>query len=35
VSRTIVEDEGGTISVDEAPPPLGGARFIVDLPAAP
>jgi nitrogen fixation/metabolism regulation signal transduction histidine kinase len=35
IVRKIVIDHGGDVSVDRAPPPLGGARFTVELPAAP
>jgi len=35
IVRKIVIDHGGDVSIDRAPPPLGGARFTVELPAAP
>jgi len=33
IVRKIVIDHGGDVSVTEAPPPFGGARFLVALPA--
>jgi two-component system nitrogen regulation sensor histidine kinase NtrY len=32
IVRKIVIDHGGDVSVQEAPPPLGGARFVVEIP---
>jgi two-component system nitrogen regulation sensor histidine kinase NtrY len=34
IVRKIVIDHGGDVAVERAPPPLGGARFIVELPMA-
>jgi two-component system, NtrC family, nitrogen regulation sensor histidine kinase NtrY len=34
IVRKIVIDHGGDVTVGQAPPPLGGARFTVELPAA-
>ena len=35
IVRKIVIDHGGDVAVGQAPPPLGGARFTVELPADP
>jgi two-component system, NtrC family, nitrogen regulation sensor histidine kinase NtrY len=35
IVRKIVLDHGGDIRLADAPPPLGGARFVVTLPAVP
>jgi len=35
IVRKIVLDHGGDIRLVDAPPPLGGARFVVTLPAVP
>jgi len=32
IVRKIVIDHGGDVSAGEAPAPLGGARFVVELP---
>jgi two-component system nitrogen regulation sensor histidine kinase NtrY len=34
IVRKIVIDHGGDVVVQEAPPPLGGARFVVEIPTA-
>jgi two-component system nitrogen regulation sensor histidine kinase NtrY len=34
IVRKIVIDHGGDVSVQGAPPPLGGARFVVEIPAS-
>ncbi len=34
IVRKIVIDHGGDVSTEQAPPPLGGARFVVEIPAA-
>jgi len=34
IVRKIVIDHGGDVRIDRAPPPLGGARFTVELPAS-
>ncbi len=34
IVRKIVIDHGGDVSVQDAPPPLGGARFVVEIPAS-